>query len=354
MTFNVLDIVKRWGTKWSLWPVHLVTACCGVELAHTYAPGFDGERLGSLPFGISRQTNLIIVEGTITAKMAKILKVTWEQMPEPKYVIVMGACGIEGGLFWNSYHIVKPWEVVPVVMFVPGCPPTPEALLRGIRQLQELIIHGSSRSSVKPKPVVWEKLTEIKPMPKPQTLPPPPYKKAPKPVIKICPDKEIEWSKGVELKNYLISNLKDYIKNICIQDVNRLAIITEASKLKIVSSKLKELGFDHVKSLNAIDLPHEKKFILEYIVSSFTMKDLSSILISMYVEIPRDNAKVDSLINVWPNIDYFEREIHEMFGIWFEGNPNMGRTFFLDPDLPIKYPLRKDVQIPSPTYLIER
>ena len=88
-------MLKEWGTKWSLWPVHLVTACCGVELAHAYACGYDAERLGSLNYGICRQTNLIIVVGAITRKMARVLKITWEQMPNPKFVIVMGACGIK-------------------------------------------------------------------------------------------------------------------------------------------------------------------------------------------------------------------------------------------------------------------
>jgi len=121
--------IKKWGTKWSLWPVHLVTACCGVELAHAYACGYDAERIGSLNYGICRQTNVIIVEGAITRKMAKVLRITWEQMPNPKFVIVMGACGLKGGLFWNSYHMVKPSEVVPVDFFVPGCPPNPHNFL---------------------------------------------------------------------------------------------------------------------------------------------------------------------------------------------------------------------------------
>ncbi len=132
--------VKRlayWGTRWSLWPVHLVTSCCGVEVAHTSAPGFDAERWGVLPFLTMRQSNVILVEGTVTRKMAKVLKYVYDQMPEPKFVFAMGACAIRGGLFWNSYHVVQVDTLVPVAAYIVGCPPTPEAVIRAFSSLQQ-------------------------------------------------------------------------------------------------------------------------------------------------------------------------------------------------------------------------
>ncbi|AEA12470.1 NADH-quinone oxidoreductase subunits B and D [Thermoproteus uzoniensis 768-20] len=137
---KVRDLAKAagaWGTKWSLWPPHLVTACCGVELAHAFGPAYDAERLGVLPMPSARHSNLLIIEGTITLKMAKFVKWVYEQMPEPKYVVAMGACAIKGGVFYGSYHMVPASNVVGVDVYVSGCPPTPEALLKAVEKVQE-------------------------------------------------------------------------------------------------------------------------------------------------------------------------------------------------------------------------
>jgi NADH-quinone oxidoreductase subunit B len=82
---------------------------------------------------------MILIEGTVTRKMACALRVTWEQMPYPKFAIAMGACALDGGIFYNSYNIVRPWEVIPVDVFIPGCPPRPEAVARAILELQRMI-----------------------------------------------------------------------------------------------------------------------------------------------------------------------------------------------------------------------
>ncbi|MCE4617419.1 MAG: NADH-quinone oxidoreductase subunit NuoB [Desulfurococcales archaeon] len=128
-----------WATAFSLWPVHLTTSCCGCEFAATWSPRFDAERYGALPWIASRQTNFMIIEGTVTKKMAKAVKVTWEQMPYPKFAIAMGACALDGGIFYNSYNIVRPWQIIPIDVFIPGCPPRPEAVARAIIELQKMI-----------------------------------------------------------------------------------------------------------------------------------------------------------------------------------------------------------------------
>ena len=137
-----IKTIRDWGISFSLWPVHFTTACCGAEFASTSASKYDVERYGFLPFAAPRQTNLIVIEGTITIKMGEALKVIYQQMPEPKFVIAMGACALDGGIFWNSYNIVRPWQILPVEVFVPGCPPRPEALARGILMLQEKVRKG--------------------------------------------------------------------------------------------------------------------------------------------------------------------------------------------------------------------
>lgn len=139
----IIDKVRRtvesWSIKYSLWPVHIVTACCGVEYAHAFGSGYDAERFGLLPMPSVRQCNLLVVEGAITRKMAKFIKWVYDQMPEPKYVVALGSCTLKGGVFWDSYNVVPVDNVLPVDVYVPGCPPTPEAILRGIELLQRKI-----------------------------------------------------------------------------------------------------------------------------------------------------------------------------------------------------------------------
>jgi len=136
--------LRDWGISFSLWPVHFTTACCGAEFAAASAPRFDAERFGFLPFVGPRQCNLMLIEGTLTKKMAEAAIWVYEQMPEPKFVMAMGACAIDGGIFWNSYNIVRPKDILPVEVFIPGCPPRPEAVARAVIILQRRIRRGES------------------------------------------------------------------------------------------------------------------------------------------------------------------------------------------------------------------
>ncbi|HID17499.1 TPA: NADH-quinone oxidoreductase subunit B [Candidatus Bathyarchaeota archaeon] len=131
--------VRDWGITYSLWPVHFTTACCGCEVGAVAGPRFDIERHGVLPFFSPRQCNLLLVEGTLTRRMGRAARIVYEQMPEPKFVIAMGACAIEGGIFWNSYNIVRPYEILPVDVFIPGCPPRPEAVIQSVLMLKNKI-----------------------------------------------------------------------------------------------------------------------------------------------------------------------------------------------------------------------
>lgn len=337
---GILSPLKKWGTRWSLWPVHLVTACCGAELAHAFACGYDGERLGALNYGIARQTNLIIVEGYISRKMAKVLKMTWEQMPDPKFVIVMGACGLNGGIFWNGYNVVRPSDVVPVDFFIPGCPPTPEALLRAIRQLQDKIRTGVAKNSAKFKEV------EIPKVEKKGVVIPKSVKfrsKAPSIVVNVS--REVDWDFGKELCERL-KVLK--AKSITITAKNRIAVRIDREDLISCAKVLKYMGFDHVKSVNVIDV-HDK-FIVEYVFSSYSVKELMPILLNLFMEVPRDDPRVRSLCDIFPSADYMEREMHDLFGVTFEGNPWMGRRFLLAPDAP-ENPLRKDFFLEEEVYV---
>ncbi len=335
---GILGPIKKWGTKWSLWPVHLVTACCGAELAHAFACGYDGERIGALNYGIARQTNLIIVEGAITRKMARVLRITWEQMPDPKFVIVMGACGLNGGIFWNGYNLVKPSEVVPVEFFIPGCPPTPEALLRGIRQLQIKLDKGVAENSLTFSEIALEKGK------KPKVLPVSPKVVSNAPSIVVAVKKAVDWEFGKQLCDRLKA-----IGRAVITAKNRIALKVEVENLRSAAMKLKDLGFDHVKSVNVIDVPNEGKFIVEFLISSYSVKELMPVLVNLYTEISRKEPKISSLSDIFPSADYLEREMQDFFGVNFVGNPWKGK-FILAPDTP-EFPLRKDFKLEAESYV---
>ncbi|MFI5620899.1 NADH-quinone oxidoreductase subunit B [Streptomyces sp. NPDC051567] len=140
-----MKVVLNWGRRYSLWVFNFGLACCAIEFIAASMARHDFIRLGVIPFAPGpRQADLMIVSGTVTDKMAPAVKRLYEQMPEPKYVISFGACSNCGGPYWDSYSVTKGVDqIIPVDVYVPGCPPRPEALLQGILKLQEKIARES-------------------------------------------------------------------------------------------------------------------------------------------------------------------------------------------------------------------
>ena len=136
-----IKVVLNWGRRYSLWVFNFGLACCAIEFIAASMGRHDFMRLGVIPFAPGpRQADLMVVSGTVTDKMAPAIRRLYDQMPEPKYVISFGACSNSGGPYWDSYSVTKGVDtVIPVDVYVPGCPPRPEALLHGIIRLQEQI-----------------------------------------------------------------------------------------------------------------------------------------------------------------------------------------------------------------------
>ena len=139
-TVSRVDDLVNWARKGSLWPMTFGLACCAVEMMHAAASRYDMERFGMVFRASPRQSDVMIVAGTLTNKMAPALRKVYDQMPEPRWVVSMGSCANGGGYYHYSYSVVRGCDrIVPVDIYVPGCPPTAEALLYGLLQLQKKI-----------------------------------------------------------------------------------------------------------------------------------------------------------------------------------------------------------------------
>ncbi|KAF0320679.1 nadh-ubiquinone oxidoreductase subunit, partial [Colletotrichum asianum] len=134
---TTLDAIVNWARQGSFWPLTFGLACCGVEMMHVSMPRYDQDRLGIIFRASPRQADVMIVAGTVTNKMAPAVRQCYDQMPEPRWVISMGSCANGGGCYHYSYSVVRGVDrIIPVDIFVPGCPPTPEALMYGVFVLQ--------------------------------------------------------------------------------------------------------------------------------------------------------------------------------------------------------------------------
>lgn len=392
---NAIDYVVNWARANSIWPLTYGTSCCAIEMMSSSMARYDIARFGSEVFRASpRQADLFIIAGTITRRMAPALQMLWEQMPGPKYVLAMGACTISGGPFiYDNYAVVRGAQnLIPVDVFVPGCPPRPEALFHGLLTLREKILKETCRrpwhegrirnvstmDRYREAAKTWAALEQIKDSENAEARAKfkeehPDYKSSFKPVrvqkeafpeIARAP-KKMRGLSQAEIYN----KLKEKFPSIKIhaQDSEQedavIAATPADSPLEFIIDvndyvaaveyvkDSKEFKIDYLIDITAIDYDDHFDLIAQLYSIELGHKVFFCVPIKKDFNIPESLkatsllGKVPSISNLFPGAEVKEREVYDMFGIDFIGHPDL-RRIFLDSDF-VGYPLRKDFTHPE-------
>ena len=401
---DMMDWVINWARANSLWPLTYGTSCCAIEMMSSSMPRYDIARFGSEVFRASpRQADLFIIAGTVTEKMAPALKSLWEQIPGPKYAIAMGACTVSGGPFYyDNYYVVRGADrIIPVDVFIPGCPPRPEALFQGIMTLRDKIRKESSRTpwhegEVNKSPeldrwseaaAAWAELERIKDAEMAATRAQfkeanPDYKsdyKAVRIVKEAMPEVPRPAPKAIGLSHGEIWKLAraayPQISLFRLPEATEetVAALPADQPLDFVVPKSEWIAFarflkehpliqaDYLIDVTAVDwgdlfdedvLDKAERFdvIAQLLSTSKGHKIFLRCPLEKKQNVPEEQkatsllASIPSLVELWPAAEWKEREVYDFFGIDFTGHPDL-RRLFLTEDF-VGFPLRKDFKHP--------
>lgn len=389
---NAIDYVVNWARANSIWPLTYGTSCCAIEMMSSSMARYDISRFGSEVFRASpRQADLFIIAGTITHRMAPALQMLYEQMPGPKYVLAMGACTISGGPFkYDNYAVVRGAEnLIPVDVFVPGCPPRPEALFHGLLTLREKILKETCRNPwhegdtkdtanydrYREAAKAWAELEKIKDEEMAEARAKfkeenPDYKSSFKPVRvvkEVFPEvtREHELSLAEKFNRGLdhaamLAKIQEKFPSAAIE--GELANIPADSPLEIrlnqedyraaveYAKTDSALKMDYLIDITAIDYPDRFELVtmlrsLEKGHKVFFCTPLPKAEVAEDKKATSLLASAPSISDLYATAELKEREVYDMFGIKFEGHQDL-RRIFLDPEFE-GYPLRKDFTNPN-------
>ncbi|MBI3322244.1 MAG: NADH-quinone oxidoreductase subunit D [Candidatus Omnitrophica bacterium] len=349
---EALNPVYNWGRRNSIWPLQFGLACCAIEMIATAASRFDIARFGAELFRASpRQADLMIVSGTVTKKMVPMIVRLYNQMPEPKYVISMGACATGGGPFKEGYNVVSGIDkFIPVDVYIPGCPPTPQALLHGLMTLQGIITGQKIpetrwyKPEAPPEPSVpvlsadivdvrnAGKIKEI--CSKPDYFPKPAAQPTRVASPKLTPT-EAEGAKPRALE--LAARLNQAVGQGTAVASGDAVVITPAALVKAAQylKNQPELALDFLANLTCTD--YEDCYEVVYHLDSVRKPGVP---VALKARAAKQEPSVPSVVSVWPGADFQEREVWDLFGVRFEGHPNLKRILLWEGFE--GHPLRKD------------
>jgi NADH-quinone oxidoreductase subunit C/D len=344
-----LSQVYGWGRKYSLWPLAFGLACCAFEFFSAGASRFDFGRWGMDLFRASpRQADLIIISGTVTKKMVPLLVRLFNQMGEPKYVLSMGACANGGGPFKEGYNVVSGVDkFLPVDVYVPGCPPTPEALLTGFMALHDKIQHEKINQvrwyrkepiPELPIPLYGPDLVDVRQIPEIGAA----AGAAARPAGAAALPSYASWSRASTELGSVATRLHSAVPGAVVaREADWLVLAPE--RLQAAAACLRdELGYDYLTHLTATD--YAEGFEVVYNAYS-TQPRLRRRGLTFKVRVPdKADPRVPSLTAVYPGANFQEREVWDLFGIRFEGHPDLRRILLWEGFE--GHPLRKDFHEP--------
>jgi NADH-quinone oxidoreductase subunit C/D len=324
--------LANWARKNSLWPMPFGTACCAIEYMSCLSATYDIARFGAEVVRFSpRQADLLMVMGTITDKMGPVLKRIYDQMPEPKWVISMGACATSGG-FYRSYQVMQGIdEIIPVDVYIPGCPPTPEAVLDAIIKLQDEVTKHSPHHGRAADP---EDSAPLLPILKDASI------------TKLKPPDTALLKKLAEVGNVdnpIVDRLRERFGAAIIsasQFRGDLAIYVKAAAIKEICFWLRDtpdMEFDLLVDICVVDYwTRSPRFDLVYHLYSLNCGQR----VRLKATVAEDKPEIDSVVEVWKGANWFEREGYDLFGIKFLGHPDLRRILCHEEF--IGHPMRKD------------
>jgi NADH-quinone oxidoreductase subunit B/C/D len=352
-----LDLLLQWGLMNSLWVFPMATSCCGIELMAAAASRVDLDRMGTIVRGTPRQADVMVIAGTITVKMAPRVKRLWEQMPEPKWAIAMGSCAISGDFYRDLYAVVPGIDtVLPVDVYVPGCPPNPEALMHGLMRLQEKV--RLTRAGKLPTPEPNPSMLDVtRPSIARKTDPArdpgldahqeqaalevSAHDRSDERPPGTADDEEyvpVARGEGGEDLEALLRDefgVTDFPKDA--------APIVDATRHVALAQRLRGVGFRQFLYVAATHFPAKtgakplpERFEVAYAVRTVGK---GSRIASWRLALAPDEA-APSLVGVYAGADWQEREQFDLLGVRFEGHPDLRRIMM--PDNYEGHPLRKD------------
>jgi NADH-quinone oxidoreductase subunit B/C/D len=372
-----LDELLTWGLKNALWIFPMATSCCGIEFMAAAASRVDLDRMGSIVRGTPRQADVMVVAGTITVKMAPRVKKLWDQMPEPKWCIAMGSCAISGDFYRDLYPTIPGIDtVVPVDVYVPGCPPNPEALMHGLLRLQEKV-DAQRRGEWAPRE---ERPETVKMLTTPAirrideasrdaalTARQVELAGAPSP---DAPDHQPDYAFELDvLRPFAIPAAASPAGESPEAEVRALLSerfgvtdfpkdappLVEVSRHRDLAVALRDRGFSSLVAVvashwpasaespagegavaPAADAAAEERFEIGYAVRRLGP---GSSVATWRVRVPA-GVDVPSLIDIFPAADWQEREQYDLIGVRFAGHPDLRRIML--PEDWVGHPLRKD------------